>query len=158
MKRNSNLIIKRIMATVLALFIVLSDTSSATPFISTKDIPDKINFEEYITKMYNLDEGDAKYIQKLENAMYDYKNRYTMYVDHDYVLGKVNERQTGIVYYQPGVQDPPSSMEDPITGEIDAGDAVTPPCGEWYNDASGMEVDGEGQELYGGIKVYTALP
>ena len=167
--KGLNLKFKKILTLILALFMVLTSTSSATPFISTSDIPDKINFETYITKMYDLDEGDPKYIDKLENAIYDYKNRYTMYVDHDYVLGKPNPKQSTIVYYQPGVQDPPSAIAGPgdggggdggggPVGVIDAGEAVTPPCGEWYNSCEGMEVDHEGQELYGGIKLYTALP
>ena len=180
MKGFINNHLKQIVAFALALFIVLSDSSNATPFISNVDIPDKMNFEQYITKMYDLDEGDAKYIEKLENAVYDYKNRYTMYVDHDYVIGKVNKQQTNITYYQPGVQDPipddpgpepgpavdPLGPDNPVTpvtptdpvNPVSPGSPVTPPCGEWYNDASGMATDGVGEELYGGIKYYKGLP
>ncbi|MCQ2979122.1 MAG: phage tail tip lysozyme [Clostridia bacterium] len=62
-------------------------------------IPDKSNFKDYLKELYELDDNQADIDEKVEKAIKDYKNRYTMYVDIDYVKGKINNAATIDVKY-----------------------------------------------------------
>lgn len=88
---------KRLIVLFLAttfMFINILEVSYASEHIT---IPDKIVFNDYIKKMYYIEDENNEDL--IYNAILDYKDRFIMYVDLDYVLGKVEEANVLNIYY-----------------------------------------------------------
>ena len=109
-------ITKKLIKTFLCLLIstVLFSSSFVTYIsLAATTIPDKEDFEKYLEKVYYL-EGATD--EQKTNAGLDYKDRYIMYVDIDYVRGAVNNARGLDVYYYVNNQKEGASYGNEIPG------------------------------------------